>query len=139
MNAPQDYGALMAEIWRRLDDEHRLTEIERYFADDYVRHSSEGDYDREGFVAVLEALHGGFPDLTSRVVDAVAEGDRLAYRWISEGTHRGEYMGVPATGRTVTATGITISRFDADGRVAEDWASWNKVSVLHTLGIIPID
>jgi predicted ester cyclase len=46
-------------------------------------------------------------------------------------------MGVPPTHKRITATGITISRLEG-GRIVEEWASWNKVSVLHTLGIIPI-
>jgi predicted ester cyclase len=47
-------------------------------------------------------------------------------------------MGVPPTHKRVTAEGLTISRF-SDGRIAEEWASWNKVAVLHRLGIFPID
>lgn len=132
------HAELIAEIWRVLDVERRLDQVDRYFDPAYVRHSEEGDYSREEFAAVLAALHAGFPDLTSEVADVVCEGDRVAYRWVSEGTHRGEYMGVPATNRRVRATGITISRFGPDGRLLEDWASWNKVSVLHALGIIPI-
>jgi predicted ester cyclase len=48
-------------------------------------------------------------------------------------------MGVPPTYRSITFSGMTISRFDPDGRIAEDWASWNRVSVLHSLGIVPLD
>lgn len=139
MTANRDARELIAETWRVLDGERRLDAMERYFADDYVRHSSEGDYTRDGFRDVLAALHAGFPDLVSTIEDTVVEGDRIAYRWRSEGTHLGEYMGVPATGKRVTAAGIAISRIGADGRIAEDWASWNKVSVLHALGIIPIE
>jgi len=134
----QDLRTLVDDAWNLLDNERRLDEIGRFLTDDYVRHSSEGDYTRDGFRAVLAALHAGFPDLVSSIEDAVVEGDRIAYRWTSEGTHLGEYMGVPATRKRVNAHGITISRIAPDGRIAEDWASWNKVSVLHALGIIPI-
>jgi predicted ester cyclase len=48
-------------------------------------------------------------------------------------------MGVPPTHRPVTFGGITISRFDDDGRIVEDWASWDRVTVLHRLGIVPLD
>jgi steroid delta-isomerase-like uncharacterized protein len=126
-------------VWRTLDDEGRFEEMGRFFADDYVRHADEGDQSREEFRAGLEALRAAFPDLNSTVSDVLVDGDRAAYRWAATGTHQAPYLGAPATRRRVTASGITISRFDADGRILEDWASWNRTSVLHSLGIIPID
>jgi steroid delta-isomerase-like uncharacterized protein len=128
---------LVLEAWNALDRDRDLTAIERFFAVDYVRHSSEGDYTREGLAKMLGGLFAGFPDLSTVTEDVICEADRVAYRWVSTGTHLGPYMGVPATHKRVVATGITISRFE-EGLIAEDWASWNKVSVLHDLGIIPI-
>jgi steroid delta-isomerase-like uncharacterized protein len=133
-----DLREALVEAWRILDGEKRLEAMPEFFAEDFVRHSSEGDYSREQFAAVVAALHAGFPDLEARIEDTVVDGDKVAYRWVSDGTHLGEYLGVPPTNRRVRATGITISRFGADGRMVEDWASWNKTSVLHTLGIIPL-
>lgn len=127
------------QIWREVENEGQLDAMDRHFAADYVRHSEEGSASREEFKQIISDLHVGFPDLEFEVLDVVEEGNKAAYRWRSTGTHDGPYLGVPPTHRRVTATGITISRFDEDGRTAEDWASWNKVSVLHTLGIIPID
>jgi steroid delta-isomerase-like uncharacterized protein len=126
------------ELWREVEEEGRIDAMDEYFAEDYVRHSEEGDASREEFKQIIDDLHAGFPDLTFEVLDLVEEGDRVAYRWRSTGTHDGPYLDVPATHRRVVASGLTISRFDDDGRTVEDWASWNKVSVLHTLGIIPI-
>jgi steroid delta-isomerase-like uncharacterized protein len=127
------------DLWREVEEEGRLDAMDEYFAEDYVRHSEDGDASREEFKQIIDDLHTGFPDLTFEVLDLVEQDDRVAYRWRSTGTHDGPYLGVPATHRRVVASGITISRFDAEGRTAEDFASWNKVSVLHTLGIIPID
>lgn len=124
--------------WTEIEDEGHADAIERFFADDYVRHSSDGTYTRDEFRDVLKALHDGFPDMKFSFADSVEDGDRVAYRWESVGTHLGTYMGVPPTHKRITATGITISRFNEEGKIVEDWASWNKVSVLHSLGIIPI-
>jgi steroid delta-isomerase-like uncharacterized protein len=129
----------LAEMWRTIDDEGRLDEMGRFFAAGYVRHSDEGDMDLEEFRLALGQLQAAFPDLTARVSNVVVEGDRAAYMWSATGTHSAPYLGAPATGRSVTAAGITISRFGEDGRIVEDWASWNRTSVLHRLGIIPID
>lgn len=134
-----DNETLVREAWKALAPAHDLTAIAAYFADDYIRHSSDGgDYTRDDFKGVLEALHTGFPDLEVEVQDVVANGDRVAYRWRSMGTHRGEYYGVPPTQRRIVASGITFGQVSG-GKIAEEWASWNKVSLLHNLGIIPID
>lgn len=125
-------------MWRALDDEQRLDQMDRYFSDAYIRHSQEGQMSREEFREALAALQAGFPDLRTRISDAVVEGNRVAYRWSAVGTHEGTYLGAPATHKEIEATGITIATFGGDGRIEEDWASWNKVSVLHPLGIIPI-
>lgn len=133
-----DLGQRIREIWRTVEDDGDIEAMERFFAASFVRHSDEGDVTLDEFKSMLSALRSGFPDMQYAVLETVAEGDRVAYRWESTGTHVGEYYGAPPTGRPVTARGITISRFGADGLIAEDWASWNKVSVLHALGIIPL-
>jgi steroid delta-isomerase-like uncharacterized protein len=133
-----DHRELLIEAWRLVYPGGDLDAMDRFMADDYVRHSDSGDLSREQFKAVTGQLNEAFPDLEFSIEDTVAEGDRVCYRWLSTGTHMGTYLGVPATHRQIAATGITISRFDSSGRIAEDWASWNAVSVLHSLGIIPI-
>jgi len=62
----------------------------------------------------------GFPDLHARIDDLVAEGDRVAVRLTFRGTHQGEFLGVPATGRTVSYVSHEFYRI-ADGLVAEEW------------------
>ncbi len=125
-------------MWQALDDENRLDRMDEFFSEEYRRHSDEGTMTREEFRESLARLHEGFPDLTAEVAEVVTDGSTVAYRWTVRGTHEGEYMGAPATGRRVEARGITISRFGEDGRIVEDQASWNRSSVLHQLGIIPI-
>ena len=111
--------------------------IPERFTDDYVRHSGDGDHSREDFLAILLALRQAVPDLTFTIESTIAQADRVAYRWASEGTHHAPYLGVPATERHIRASGITVSRFVGE-RIAEDWASWNRASLLHSLGIIPL-
>jgi predicted ester cyclase len=85
----------------------------------------------------LANLYFGFPDLKRIQYDVIAEGDRVAYRWEATGTHLGEYMGVRPTGQPVVARGMVMVRFE-NGLIAEEWASWNRASLLHDLGIIPL-
>ena len=77
-----------------------------------------------------------FPDLKRPVEDLVAEGDKVVARWSSRGTHDGDFMGVPPTGRTVTTTGITIFRLE-DGKIVEEWSESDMLGMLQQVGAIP--
>ncbi|MEU8248944.1 ester cyclase [Nonomuraea sp. NPDC048916] len=83
---------------------------------------------------VLAMLHRAFPDLHVEIEDVIAEGDRVVTRNTVTGTHRGEYMGVPPTGKSITYKEILIARF-ADGRVAETWAVVDVMSQMRQLGV----
>ncbi|WP_181958026.1 ester cyclase [Nonomuraea mesophila] len=85
---------------------------------------------------VFTVLRRAFPDLHIEIEDVIAEGDRVVTRNTVTGTHRGEYMGVPPTGRTITYKEILIARF-TDGRVAETWAVVDVMSQLRQLGVLP--
>lgn len=111
--------------------------MDRYYTADFVRHGDKGDYDKERLREGLRRLYAGFPDLKRVQYDLMADGDRVAYRWEATGTHLGEYLGVRATGRPISTRGIVMARFE-DGLIAEEWASWNRASLLHDLGIIPL-
>src|SRR5215469_15389355 len=68
------------------------------------------------------ATCGAFPDIHFTIEDMVAEGDKVVYRGSARGTHKGEFMGIAATGKHVTFTSIVISRI-AKGKFQEDWES----------------
>ena len=85
---------------------------------------------------VFRRLHQAFPDLHITVEDLIAEDDRVVGRHIVTGTHRGEYMGLPPTGKTVAYDEIFIFRC-ADGRIAETWGVVDVISQMKQLGLIP--
>jgi steroid delta-isomerase-like uncharacterized protein len=84
---------------------------------------------------VFAKLHRAFPDLHVTVADLIAEGNKVVGRNSITGTHRGEYMGLPPTGKTVTYSEIFIFRF-ADGRIAETWGVVDVASQMKQLGMI---
>lgn len=127
----------LERLWRVMD-RGEIELMPEFFADSYRRHSEEGEFSRDDFAAALAELHAGFPDIHSVVHDVLSEGHRVAYRWTATGTHLGPYLGVPPTRRQIVAAGITISLLRLDGLITEDWSSWNRASVLHSLGIIPL-
>ena len=88
----------------------------------------------EGANAVLRWLRGAFNDLSYEVKDAFGDGDRVAIRLITRGTHTGEFMGKPATGRPFEMEAIHIYRVK-DGRVAEHWAKRDDVALANQIGL----
>lgn len=90
----------------------------------------------DGVRANLQQYIDGFADARITVDDQIAEGDKVASRWTGRGTHTGEIAGVPATGKDVTVTGLTISRLEG-GKIVEEWTTWDTLGMLVQLGAIP--
>jgi steroid delta-isomerase-like uncharacterized protein len=88
----------------------------------------------EGANAVLRRLRRAFDDLSYEILDAFADGDRVAIRLTTRGTHTGEFMGKPATGRKFEFEAIHIYRID-NGRVAEHWAKRDDVALARQIGL----
>lgn len=91
----------------------------------------------EAIKAVFTTLHQAFPDLHVDVVEMIAEGNAVVVRNTVTGTHRGgEYMGLPATGKSVSYNEIFIFRLE-DGRVTETFGVVDVLTQMKQLGIIP--
>ena len=97
-------------------------------------------FDKAQGIAVVKQLiinfRTAFPDLKFSLDDEVVEGDKVVHRWTMTGTHEAPLMGIPATGKQATWTGITIFRF-ADGKIVERWANVDVLGILQQLGVIP--
>jgi predicted ester cyclase len=81
---------------------------------------------------MYRGMHAATSDLRLHIHETFGEGDRLAVRYTVTGSHTGTLMGIPATGREFSITGITIMHFD-NGRVVERWDSDDSAEVLSTL------
>ncbi len=95
--------------------------------------------DAEGADALKEVfsrLHRAFPDLHIAVEDVIAEGDKVVCRNTVTGTHHGEYMGLPPTGKPVTYNEIFIFRL-VGGRIAETWGVVDVLSQMRQLDVVP--
>jgi predicted ester cyclase len=79
---------------------------------------------------------GAFNPLVFTVEDVVAEGDRVVVRWSQIGTHSGNFMGIPATGKEFTIAGIDIHAV-REGRMAEHWHVVDQLALMQQLGLIP--
>jgi steroid delta-isomerase-like uncharacterized protein len=94
----------------------------------------------EGFEGVRQLIlmyHQAFPDLQFMVEDMIAESDKVVCRLTTRGTHKGEFMGIPATGKVVTSSGINIFRVE-EGKMVERWSNQDDLGMLQQLGVIPL-
>jgi len=92
--------------------------------------------DREGHSAFGVAFYAGFPDIYHTIDDIVAEDDRAAVRFTLRGTHTGNFMGIPATGKRIEVSAVAFQRI-ADGKVVDLRAVFDQVGMLQQLGVMP--
>lgn len=106
------------------------------FSPDFVDHnpSNPGMGGLENIKCSVADWHLAFPDTVNEVEDLLAEGDKVAARWVTRGSHRGEFLGIPATGNRIEVTSSGIFRISA-GKVAESWDHFDALGLLRQLGV----
>ena len=132
---PQTNVAAIQSIFSEVFVNGNLDAIDESFAPEFIMHDPVVPMEilgPEGYKQVNGMYFIAFPDIQITADDMVAEGDEVAIRWTLNGTQTGEFMGIPATGRRITTTGISIYRF-ADGKVVEIWASYDALGMMQQL------
>ena len=122
------------EVWSKGD----LDVVDELVDDSYVYHEPyAGEIrGREGLKQVVTMYRTAYPDLQFKSKDLIAEGDKVANRWKAAGTHQGELMGIPATGKRTSVTGVNIIRYEG-GKAVEEWSSWDALGLMQQLGVVP--
>ncbi len=90
----------------------------------------------EGLKDVLRGMRAAFPDMHWSIEEQMADGDRVLTRFEWTGTHRGEFLGVPATGRPVKVWGTVIDRFQ-DGKIKDTRLIMDALGLMVQLGVFP--
>ena len=132
---PEANKALVHRAWELADNPDVLDEV---YAPDVVWHEPDreirGLEQAKQFVTTYKTA---FPDMAVTVEDVIAERDKVVSRVTLHGTHQGETeeFGLP-TGRQVELKGITISRIEG-GKIVEDWDSYDNLSAMQQLGLVP--
>ena len=85
-------------------------------------------------IQFVESYYKAFPDYTHRIEDVIAEADKMVLRFVCSGTHKGEYRGIPATGRSFKYGEIFIARI-AGGKITEAWAQEDTPWMMEQLGL----
>jgi predicted ester cyclase len=130
------------EIARRVLEEalnkHNMAVVDELVDSSYVYHAPLWELKgQEGYKQGCTMILTSLPDHHMTFEDIIAEDDKVAMRFTVTGTHTGgDYMGIAATGKQITMTGIIISRISG-GKIVEDWEIVDQLGIMQQLGIIP--
>jgi len=129
------------KVFRRLIEEGfnkgNLEALSDVFAPDFVEHQ-DGFVppNAEGVKGAIVSLRAAAPDLKLTIEEIIASEDKTWARITARGTHRGPFMGRPATGRSFSITVIDICRFE-NGKIVEHWGVADRLSMMAQLGLLP--
>jgi steroid delta-isomerase-like uncharacterized protein len=131
--------ALVRQFVDEVFNRGNMSVVDYLFAPDFVEHEELPagiPNDREGVIQLAAMLRSAFPDFKATIDDIVAEDDKVVIRQTWTGTHKGEFMGVPPTGKSVSIGVIDIIRM-ADGKCVEHWGQMDSMGMMQQLGAIP--
>jgi steroid delta-isomerase-like uncharacterized protein len=122
------------DAWNKFDP----NAFDELFAPGYVHHDPNQPEvrDLQGLKQFAHAIWTAYPDFNGRIDRVIGEGDLVAKQYTANGTHKGEFAGLPPSGNKVSFTGVTIYRFE-NGKIAESWWNYDVMSVMQQIGAIP--
>ena len=134
MTSTENNKAMDLRFATEVLSEHNLDVLTELVAEDFIEQNPPPGQGpgREGLRQFLAQLFDAFPDLSWRVEEMVAEGDRVASWSTWKGTHRGTFMGLPPTGRTVSVEAWTMDHF-RDSKVAESRIIMDMMGLMQQL------
>jgi steroid delta-isomerase-like uncharacterized protein len=115
-------------------NEHDLSVVDELVSPSYVDRDPE-IRDLAGLRAFTAAVLAAFPDIQTTIDFQMADGDRVVTAWTTQGTQKGEFMGIPATGRSARVSGVTIDRV-VNGRIVEQQNVWDRADLMRQLGVL---
>ena len=116
-----------------------LDVADEIFAPNYVHHDPASPEDIRGPEGAKEfagMYRTAFPDVQLSTQEQIAEGDMVVTRWVANGTHQGEIMGIAPSGNRVTVAGTSIDRI-VDGKIEETWDNYDALGMMQQIGAIP--
>lgn len=134
----EDNKALVRRLVDELQCQHDLGAIDRYVAPTFVDHSAGPGTppDRDGAKKFFQAFFEGVPDLRAEIHEQAAEGTKVFTYKTFHGTHTGDFMGIPATGRKFSVDLIDILTV-VDGQITEHRVVMDQLGLLQQLGLVP--
>jgi steroid delta-isomerase-like uncharacterized protein len=114
-----------------------LEKLREIMAADVKDHDPAPDQGKgvDGFIMFFTELRDAFPDLSISVEHLMADEDSVSFAYTMTGTHKGNFLGIPPSGKKVKARGMQISKFK-DGKIVERWGSSDELGILQQVGSI---
>jgi steroid delta-isomerase-like uncharacterized protein len=134
----EENKAIARRIGEEAWDQGNVAVLDELLAADFVYHNPGPGLtpDREGYKQQVSMNRAAFSDFRFTTEDMIAEGDKVVIRWTWRGTHKGEFMGIPPTGKQVTVTGICIHRIEG-GKNVEERHEIDLLGLMQQLGVVP--
>ncbi|HXC95462.1 MAG TPA: ester cyclase [Edaphobacter sp.] len=138
MNVTENNKAIIRKFLEEVINQNRMDRAIDLVAEDFVEldplpGQRQG---REGLKEVLGMMRAAFPDIHWVVEEMVAEEDKVVTRFTWTGTHRGNFMGIPATGKTVRVNGVVIDQL-AGGKMSASRMLMDSLGMMQQLGVVP--
>ena len=131
---------IIRRFFEEVHNSGKIDRLDELMVADYVNHDPslppELRHGRDAHRQLVLVFRGAFPDARGTIEDMIAEGDKVAARGTFRGTHRGELMGIPPTGKQVAFTWVHIYRI-ADGKLVEQWSVFDQMGLMQQLGMVP--
>lgn len=131
----QDKKVIIKRFYDEVINERNLELLDELTTPDFIEHEEVAGVasGREGAKQFFSMVQSAFPDFRMNVEDIISEGDKVVVRSKLTGTHKGEFMGVPATGKSISVSVIDIVLF-SEGKVAEHWGVTDTGGMMEQLG-----
>ena len=139
MSTEENKALLRRSVEEVFSAQGDIAVADEIFAPDYVGHNPTDPQDvrgPEGAKELASMYRSAFPDVRLSIEEQVAEEDRVVTRWIANGTHQGEMMGIAPTGNQVRVEGITISHIQ-EGKILQEWELFDTLGLMQQLGAVP--
>ena len=123
------------EVWNK----GRMDAIEEMCLPNAIGHGQaqhKVDVGLQEFKQFARSLRSAFPDIRVTIHETLAQGDKVLARWTAVMVHRGAFLGIAPTGRTVEVTGMSLQRI-ANGKIAEAWDNWDQLGLMVQIGGVP--
>jgi steroid delta-isomerase-like uncharacterized protein len=135
----QENKALIQRYFDEAWNQGQLSVLDEIMAADYINHNPAVPGlppGPEGVKPIMAGFRQAFPDLHFTLDEMLAEEDKVVTRWTLRGSHQGEFMGIPATGKSISVMGIQIERI-LGSQIVEHWRQSDDLGLLQQLGAMP--
>jgi steroid delta-isomerase-like uncharacterized protein len=134
-----DNKAIVRRLYEEVWNKRKLDVIKEIISPSHALHApniSGSSIGPEAYKRNVLLFLAGYPDLHWTIEDTIAEKDKVVACWTIVGTHKGDYMGIPATNKKVSVDGITIHHL-ASGKIMDSYSNWDALGMMQQLGVVP--